>query len=379
MAIVINGSGTVTGLAVGGLPDGTVDEGTLATDSVTAAKIPASLENTFVSGRKNMVINGAMNVAQRATSSTGITAGGYDTVDRFITEITTLGTWSISQSTDAPDGFAYSLFHDCTTADASPASGDVFRMSYRFEGQDLQHLQKGTSSAKSCTVSFWIKSNKTGTGQFNIRDIDNTRGINKTYTINSADTWEYKTITIQGDTTGAISNDNGSSFWLMWLFNSGTNNSSGTFNSDWHAWDWTDINASGTLDIGASTSDYVKITGVQLELGDTATDFEHRSYGEELALCQRYYQTSGAVTFWALSRYSAGSGTARNWWQMSPTMRAAPSVSSTGTWSSSSGYSGSLTYSSITTEGFTGVAANSSSANGVVYAADGTINMDAEL
>ena len=268
------------------LPDST---GTLVETSTTDA---LTTRVNGAGGRKNMIINGAMNVAQRATSSTGITVGGYDTVDRFITEITTLGTWSISQSTDAPDGFAYSLFHDCTTADASPASGDVFRMSYRFEGQDLQHLQKGTSSAKSCTVSFWIKSNKTGTGQFNIRDIDNTRGINKTYTINSADTWEYKTITIQGDTTGAISNDNGSSFWLMWLFNSGTNNSSGTFNSDWHAWDWTDINASGTLDIGASTSDYVKITGVQLELGSTATDFEHRSYGEELALCQRYYEKS---------------------------------------------------------------------------------------
>lgn len=271
-------------VATADIADGSISTVKLANDAVTTAKVA----DTVNLGRRNLVINGAMNVAQRGTSVTGITGTGYHTVDRFSTELTTLGTWSISQSTDAPDGFAYSLLHDCTTADASPAAGDTFRLSYRFEGQDLQHLQKGTSSAKSCVLSFWIKSNKTGTGQFNIRDIDNNRGINKTYTIDAADTWEKKTILIEGDTTGTISNDNGSSFWLLWAFNSGTDNSSGTFNDAWHAFDWTDINASGTLDIGATTSDYVKITGVQLEVGDTVTPFEHRSYGEELALCQRY-------------------------------------------------------------------------------------------
>ena len=242
-------------------------------------------------GNRNLVINGAMKVSQRGTSFTGVTGTAYH-VDRFETQLTSLGTWTVTQESDGPDGFAHSLKYDCTTADASPASGDAFRLSYKFEGQDLQNLQKGTSSAKDCTLSFYIKSNKTGTGQFNIRDIDNNRGINKTYTINSANTWEYKTITIQGDTTGAISNDNGSSFWLMWVFNSGTGNSSGTFNSDWHAWDWTDINASGTLAIGGSTSDYIQITGVQVEVGDTATDFEHRTFSDELTRCQRYFNRS---------------------------------------------------------------------------------------
>ena len=274
-------------VAAADIADGSISTAKLANDAITTAKVA----DTVNLGRRNLVINGAMNVAQRGTSVTGVTGTGYYTVDRFSTDLTTLATWSISQSTDAPEGFAYSLLHDCTTADASPAAGDTFRLSYRFEGQDLQHLQKGTSSAKSCILSFWIKSNKTGTGQFNIRDIDNNRGINKTYTIDAADTWEKKTILIEGDTTGTISNDNGSSFWLLWVFNSGTDNTSGTFNDAWHAFDWTDVNAAGTLDIGASTSDYVKITGVQLEVGDTATPFEHRTYGEELALCQRYYQT----------------------------------------------------------------------------------------
>ena len=261
----------------------------IAGEAMLRADTPQEQFNLIGAGRRNLVINGAMRIAQRGTSETGVTGTGYHAVDRFSTDLTTLGTWTVSQSTDAPDGFAYSLLHDCTTADASPAAGDTFRLSYRFEGQDLQHLQKGTSSAKSCILSFWIKSNKAGTGQFNIRDIDNNRGINKTYTIDAADTWEKKTILIEGDTTGTISNDNGSSFWLLWVFNSGTENSSGTFNDAWHTWDWADINAAGTLDIGASTSDYIKITGVQLEVGKVATPFEHRSYGEELAACQRYY------------------------------------------------------------------------------------------
>jgi hypothetical protein len=258
------------------------------------AELGAVYDSGALSNR-NLIINGAMKVSQRGTSFTGVTASAYH-LDRFQTELTTLGTWTVTQESDGPDGFAHSLKYDCTTADASPASGDAFRLSYKFEGQDLQNLQKGTSSAKDCTLSFYIKSNKTGTGQFNIRDIDNNRGINKTYTINAANTWEYKTITIQGDTTGAISNDNGSSFWLMWVFNSGTGNSSGTFNSDWHTWDWTDINASGTLAIGGSTSDYIQITGVQLEVGTEATPFEHRSFGDELARCQRYYQFNTANT-----------------------------------------------------------------------------------
>ena len=280
-------------------------------------------------GNRNLVINGAMRVSQRGTSFTGVTASAYH-LDRFQTELTTLGTWTVTQESDGPDGFAHSLKYDCTTADASPASGDAFRLSYKFEGQDLQNLQKGTSSAKDCTLSFYIKSNKTGTGQFNIRDIDNNRGINKTYTINAANTWEYKTITIQGDTTGAISNDNGSSFWLMWVFNSGTDNSSGTFNSDWHTWDWTDINASGTLAIGGSTSDYIQITGVQLEVGDTATDFEHRTFGDELARCQRYYYQITATA-------STNPIFAAGWWDdtvtargtvfLPCTMRTSPSVS----------------------------------------------------
>lgn len=311
----------------------------LARDIADLGSVTSRLDTVGASegslSNRNLVINGSMKVSARGSSFTGVTGTAYH-VDRFETQLTSLGTWTVTQESDGPDGFAHSLKYDCTTADASPASGDAFRLSYKFEGQDLQNIQKGTSSAKDCTLSFYIKSNKTGTGQFNIRDIDNNRGINKTYTINSANTWEYKTITIQGDTTGAISNDNGSSFWLMWVFNSGTGNSSGTFNSDWHAWDWTDINASGTLAIGGSTSDYIQITGVQVEVGDTATDFEHRTFGDELARCERYYQRwDGSSTMISPGGIYYSATQVLGGLQFKRPMRANPTMSvSTGAWAS---------------------------------------------
>jgi len=244
---------------------------------------------------RNLIINGAMNVAQRSTSLSGVTSGGYLTTDRFYTDLTSIGTYTVSQSTDAPSGFAHSLKYLCTTADASPASGDGFSLQYKIEGQDLQMLDYGTSEAKSFTVSFWVKSNKTGTGAFNIRNYDQTRGINKSYVINSANTWEYKTIVIDGDTASGISNDSGDGLWLFYVFDSGSGWTSGTANGNWSAWSWSQINDLGTLQIGRSTNDYIQITGVQLEVGDTATPFEHRSYGDELAKCQRYYERTGTV------------------------------------------------------------------------------------
>ncbi|MDA7701600.1 hypothetical protein N8864_04075 [Gammaproteobacteria bacterium] len=185
--------------------DNSVTSAKLGNDSVTYAK----LGNDIPLGNRNLVINGAMQVAQRSTSLSGVTSGGYLTTDRFYTDLTSIGTYTVSQSTDAPSGFAHSLKYLCTTADASPASGDGFGLQYKIEGQDLQMLDYGTSEAKSFTVSFWVKSNKTGTGAFNIRNVDQTRGINKSYIINSANTWEYKTITIDGDTAAGISNDSG--------------------------------------------------------------------------------------------------------------------------------------------------------------------------
>ena len=241
-------------------------------------------------GRRNLIINGAMQVAQRGTSTTGITADNFSTVDRFQLAMNALGTWTAAQVTDAPNGFGYSHKITCTTADASPAADDYILCLTRIEAQDLQSLSYGNSNAQSIVLSFYIKSNKTGTGSIRIRQRDNSnKQVTPSYTISSADTWERKTIVIPGDTSGVINNDNGQGFDIAWLLNSGSTYSGGSNQTTWAASDATDMNASN-LGVGGAISDYFAITGVQLELGNVATPFEHRSYGEELALCQRYYQ-----------------------------------------------------------------------------------------
>ena len=237
-------------------------------------------------GRKNMVYNGAMTVAQRGTSEAS--ASGYGSVDRWYINEVTDGTVTASQSTEAPDGFANSLKIDVTVADTSLAAGQNFNINQRLEGQDLQHLKKGTSGALPVTVSFWVRSNKTGTAVVEIKDSDNTRTINKSFTIDTADTWEKKEITFEGDTTGTLDNDNALSVLLVWWLAAGSTYTSGTLATSWEA--QTNANrAVGVFNIMDSTSNEFYITGVQMEVGEVATEFEHRSYPEELLLCQRYF------------------------------------------------------------------------------------------
>jgi len=242
-------------------------------------------------GTKNLIINGDMNIAQRGTSSTGVTSGGYYTVDRMRVGGGVLGTWTVSQDTDVPSGqgFSNSMKLSCTTTSSLGAS-DTFLINQYLEGQNLQHIKKGTSSAESLTASFWVKTNKTGTYVLELRDNDNSRTINKTFTIDAADTWEKKTLTFDGDTTGILDNDNARSFdFNIWL-TAGTDYTSGTLQTTWG----TQTNANRavglTVNLADSTSNYINITGVQLEVGDTATPFEHRPYDMELARCKRYYQ-----------------------------------------------------------------------------------------
>ena len=238
---------------------------------------------------RNLIINGAMQVAQRSSSTASITTSAYHTIDRWFTSLVTLGTWTQSQSTDVPSGqgFASSLKMACTTADASPAAGDRLLIRQVLEGQDVQQLKKGTANAKSVTLSFWVKSSKTGTHIVEIYDQDNARNIAKAYTVSSANTWEKKELTFAGDTTGAFDNDNASSFVLNMYLGAGSTYTSGTLATAWES--ATSANrAVGQVNLADSTSNEWYITGVQLEAGDTATEFEHRSYGDELARCQRY-------------------------------------------------------------------------------------------
>ena len=241
---------------------------------------------------RSLVINGDMSQSQRSTSVSSITSIGYYTVDRFQTLISSLGTWTQSQSTTVPSGqgFATSLKMDNTTADASPGSGDFCILRTKFEGQNLQYLKKGTSSAESLTLSFWVRSNKTGTYIAELYDSDNARQNSQSYTISSADTWEKKTITYAGDTTGAFDNDNALSLSINFWLGAGTDFTSGTLSTSWSS--VTSANrAVGQVNLADSTSNEWYITGVQLEAGQTASEFEFLPVDVNLKRCERYYQT----------------------------------------------------------------------------------------
>ena len=243
-------------------------------------------------GTKNLIINGDMRIAQRGTSATNKTAQGYYTVDRFqIINNTSTGAIDMTQSTTVPSGqgFANSIQIDTATAKATLTGTNEFGIQQRIEGQNLQHLKYGTSSAEKLTMSFWVKSNKTGTYVIWFYRTGTTRHIQKQYTINSADTWEKKTLTIDGDTTGAIANDNSNEFEFLFCLGTGPDRSSGTAPTTWQTIVNADRYVGQTVNILDSTSNYFNLTGVQLEVGDTATPFEVMPYDMQLARCQRYY------------------------------------------------------------------------------------------
>ena len=176
--------------------------------AITRIGNPAIADQRGVNFR-NIIINGGMDLAQRGTSTASVSSGAtYPSLDRFKFYVSSGGTWTVSQDTDVPNGqgFAKSLKLDNTTANGSLSSGSLAQIQQGIEGQNLQYLKKGTSNAESVTLSFWVKSNKTGTYVCEIRDTDNSRSISKSYTISSASTWEKKTITFDGDTTGTLNN-----------------------------------------------------------------------------------------------------------------------------------------------------------------------------
>jgi hypothetical protein len=302
---------------------------------------------------RNIVINGDMQIAQRATSVASITTTGYYTLDRWQTAIASLGTWTMSQSTDVPtgQGFANSLKYDCTTADASPSANDLMYLSTAFEGQNLQYLKKGTANALPLTLSFWVKSTKTGTFIAELFDNNNTRQISKSYTVNTTNTWEFKTVTFAGDTTGAFTNDNGVSLYINFFLGAGTNYTSGTLNTSWAS--NTNANrAVGQVNCADSTSNDFLITGVQLEAGEQASGFEFMPIDVNLARCQRYFQKiSGSI---GLSFSSSQIQLHR---PLNPIMRAAPSYSASTTLTVTTGFIN-YTQSSANTSASGGSASN---------------------
>ena len=262
----------------------TSDAITTASDGTCTANITSNYSN------RSVVYNGAMKIAQRGTNFTGVTASGTFPVDRFLFHVGSLGTWTLSQSTDVPtgQGLSHSIKCDVTTANASPSGTAYARIDQRFEGQDLQRFCKGTANAKNFAVSFWVKSPKTGTHIVQLQDQDNSRNVSKAYTVSSANTWEKKELIFPADTTGAFDNDNGGSLFLCFYLAVGTGYQGGTLQTTWG----TPVNntrATGQVNVADSTSNDFYLTGVQMEASSYCSEFEHRSFGDELLRCYRYY------------------------------------------------------------------------------------------
>tara|TARA_Y100000114_G_scaffold63708_1_gene58383 strand:- start:374 stop:1585 length:1212 start_codon:yes stop_codon:yes gene_type:complete len=315
----------------------TIPSGCTITNSGTANNFGDSLRPNA----EPIIINGDMKVAQRGTSFTGVSSGSNWPVDRFEFYPANLGAYTIIQEALTSgeaynNGFRTALRIDTTTADASPAASDYSILRTKFEGQDLQSFKKGTSNAEKFTLAFWVKSNKTTTGQVNLFDIDNDRLVSGTYTISSANTWEKKIINFPADTTGAFDDNTALSLIVEFFLDSGSNFSSGTAPTAWEAQTNADRNANNFA-IGSSTDNDFAITGVQLEVGEftsaTIPPFQHEKFGNNIVRCKRYYQQ--------IDRPSYGDNTVlvgitTNGNQMfmvrlPVSMRSAPTISMTGT------------------------------------------------
>jgi len=237
-----------------------------------------------------------MRVVQRGTVATGGSTGlYYGGPDRWrMYQENTVAAYTLSQDTNVPagEGFGSSFKIDVTTADATVDAADRVDFIYRFEGQELQQIAKGTANATAMTLSFWVSSPKTGTHIVEFFDNDNSRQVSIPYTVNAANTWEKKELLVPADTVGTLDNDVNLSLQIAWWLMAGSNYSGGTLSTSWSS--TTNANrAVGQVNVFDNTSNNFYLTGVQLEAGSVATPFEHRQYGQELALCQRYYYVGG--------------------------------------------------------------------------------------
>jgi hypothetical protein len=346
---------------------------------MSKARELANLGNAYSDGalsNRNLLINSAMQVAQRGTSAS-LNSGNF-TLDRFKIQSTNLDNLvgTMTQDSDAPNGFANSLKITTTTAETAIAADEYFYVTQFIEAQNLQQLSFGSSAAKDITLSFWIKSTQTGVFAVSFYTADNAGIANSTYTISSASTWEYKTITFTGDTARAINNDNGIGMYVNFHLAAGTDYNTDPTDGNFEAYSnakW----AGGHVQNGVITTASAtwQITGVQLELGDTATPFEHRSYGDELARCQRYYYQDDTGAHFLRSFYASSTG---DWYEDYPlpvVMRATP------TWTSQLGGD----VSNVNAVSISGRTAKSGyvrftvSSTGQGYCSLNTVTADAEL
>ena len=299
---------------------------------LAAAETVQEAREIVSAGRKNMIINGACMINQRFGSGTYTLTGSNDyyPVDRFRSWASGGGQFTIQRSDNAPPGFKNSLMFTVSTVDSSIASGAYYVIQHRVEGYNFAHLNWGTTNAKPVTLSFWVKADVTGEYGISFWNSGQNYTYVTSYNINVADTWEYKTITIPGPIGGSWLTDNGNGFGIWWDLGTGSQYSTSTTET------WgqnAKFKPTGSTQMIKTSGAKFRMTGIQLEVGRNATEFEHRSYGEELALCQRYFfKLSNSRLIMGYKRHDGSSNFPMNTpvpMRASPT----PSLTASGTFS----------------------------------------------
>ena len=270
-------------------------------------------------GFKNRIINGAMVIDQR-NAGAAVTGSGEFPVDRFLVGNTTDGAFSAQQDSSAPAGFTNSVKITATTADATLTTTQLLSFQHRIEGTNVADLGWGTANAKTVTLSFWVRSSLTGTFGGALRNSANNRSYPFTYSISVADTWEQKSVTIEGDTSGTWLTTTGLGIRVFFGLGAGPDASgtAGAWNSN------NNSSVTGAVSVIGTLNATWYVTGVQLEVGSTATSFDYRPYGTELMLCQRYYQNG-----FTRCRATAASGSLEWTYSYAVVKRAAPTVTVT--------------------------------------------------
>ena len=277
---------------------------------------------------RNMIINGAMNVSQRATSVTGLgAASGYFTLDRWrISEgDASAGRFTMSQTADGPNGISANCIKlDCTTADTSIAAGEFLQVVQKIEGQNLQRIGKGVAGAKQITASFYVKASAAFTFGLELYDNDNSRQITKLF--DTTTDWVRHEITFPADVddgSSPFNDDNAESLLVQFTLHAGSNRTSGTLNTATWANSTTANRFVGIDSFFSNTANNFFITGVQMEVGPVATEFEQEDISVTLAKCQRYFET-GVIL---ISRQANDTQrTSTDDCQFSVTKRAAPTM-----------------------------------------------------
>ena len=299
------------------------------TDGTCTANITSLNGGQF--SNRNKLINGENLISQRGTSETGVASTKYakapDRWQFYAYPSSQSGTFTVSQDSTAPNGFQKSYKVDCTTADTSLQADSGVILRQIIEEQNLHDFRKGFSDAKQFTLSFYVKTTKTGTYVSELYDMRNTRHVSATYTVSDTN-WNRYTITFPADTTGAFNKASNSGGMIVhWWLVAGTNYTSGSLGTTWGN---TAANrAVGQLNFADSTSNDFYLTGCQLEVGSVATDFEHRSFAQELALCQRYFCQDFAPNHGTIYESWSGPNGKHATFNFPVQMRAAPTVNTT--------------------------------------------------